>query len=215
MSQFDAGPACAARGDGWRLPTRLELLTLVDYDVAAPGPTINAIFRGAPGAVFWTSSGYAGNSGDAWVVGFDRGYADYGVRNNPSLVRCVRATVVHCLPSRYEVLPQGLVIDHSTQLIWQRVPDARSFTWPDAKAYCATLGVGWRLPSLTELQTIVEDKNEYPAIDLETFPGTESVDFWTATPDAAGSGSVWYVDFFYGASDNDVAAREYRVRCVR
>lgn len=214
-SQFEEVERCAAKGGGWRLPTRLELLSLVDFSVPAPGPTINAIFGAAPEQVFWTSSGYFGNSGDAWIIGFDRGYSDYNVRNNPNLARCVRAPTVPCGAKRYEPQAGGLVVDHATGLTWQRALDPGSYSYPDALTTCASLGAGWRVPSLKELQTIVEDTDEYPAIDPDAFPDTPSVDFWTSSLDAAGTGSAWYVDFFYGASDNDVQARTFRVRCVR
>jgi Protein of unknown function (DUF1566) len=213
--QLDEVQRCATKGGGWRLPTRLELLSLVDFSVPAPGPTINAIFGDAPDQVFWTASGYYDNAGDAWVIGFDRGYSDYGVRNNPNLGRCVRAPAPTCGAKRYEVQPGALVADHATGLVWQRALDPGSYTYPDARAYCAGLGAGWRVPSLKELQTIVEDTDEFPAIDPDAFPDTPSVDFWTSSLDASGSGSAWYVDFFYGASDNDVQTRTYRVRCVR
>jgi hypothetical protein len=215
--QPDAVARCAAKGGAWRLPTRLELLSLVDFSVAAPGPTINAVFENTPAAVFWTSSGYAGNGGDAWTIGFDRGYSDYGVRNNPALTRCVRPPppAEPCGAQRYEARPGGLVLDRATGLLWQQTLDPEMYSWRDALARCAGLGAGWRMPSLTELQTIVEDTDEYPASDPAAFPGTPSVDFWTSTLDATGSGSAWYVDFFYGASDNDVAERPYRIRCVR
>ena len=68
--QADAKNHCAAKGAGWRLPTRLELVSLVDFTVAAPGPTIDPIFANAPPEVFWTSSPYYGDVGDAWYVGF-------------------------------------------------------------------------------------------------------------------------------------------------
>src|SRR5450432_992014 len=81
--QDDAEAACEGRGAGWRLPTRLELVSLVDYTIASPGPTINPIFKNTPSSTFWASSLYAGDAGDAWSVGFDGGYSDYGVRDNP------------------------------------------------------------------------------------------------------------------------------------
>jgi hypothetical protein len=80
--------------------------------------------------------------------------------------------------------------------------------------YCAARGAGWRVPSLTELQTIVDDVTEYPAIDLAIFPDTPHDDFWTSTPDPSGVGAAWYVDFFYGATDLDVPTRVFYVRCV-
>ena len=71
--QEDAVSHCAAKGDGWRLPTRLELVSLVDFSIAAPGPTINPIFKDTPGTTFWTASLYYGYVGDNWYVGFDVG----------------------------------------------------------------------------------------------------------------------------------------------
>jgi hypothetical protein len=206
---------CEGKGAGWRLPTRLELLSLVDYTIAAPGPTISPIFTHTPDAVFWTSSNYAGDPGDAWTIGFDAGYSDYAVRDSTSLSRCVRPSVRACQPQRYETRAGGLVFDRATGLIWQRTPALAERTWADALASCAAVGPGWRAPSLTELQTIIDDTKEYPAVDPDAFPDTPSVVFWTSTPSAESPSSVWVVDFFYGASDRDVPGRLYRVRCVR
>jgi hypothetical protein len=214
-AQGDAAAYCSGKGASWRLPTRLELVSLVDYTIAAPGPTINAIFRDTPGSTFWTSSPYYGDAGDAWTIGFDAGYSDYGVRNNPNSVRCVRPPAPRCRPSRYQAQPGGLVVDLATGLTWQQSVDPGSYTWSDAQTYCAGVGTGWRVPSLTELQTIIDDTHEFPAIDQNVFPDTPSVIFWTSSPRADDAGSAWYVDFFYGATDNDVASRTYGVRCVR
>jgi Protein of unknown function (DUF1566) len=213
--QDDAVAACAAKGPGWRLPTRLELVSLVDFTIAAPGPTINPIFANTPSATFWTSSPYYGDKGDTWVVGFDGGYTDYVIRNTPNLTRCVRAPGPHCHPAHYEPEPGALVLDEETGLTWQRDFDPATYTWDDAQGHCQALGAGWRVPSLTELQTILDDAREYPAIDEDAFPDTPSEVFWTSSPNAAGAGSAWRVDFFYGATDSDVTTRDYRVRCVR
>jgi hypothetical protein len=213
-SYEDAATYCAAKGAGWRLPTRIELVSLVDYTVGAPGPTINAVFTSTPPDEFWTSTLYYGNDGDAWAVGFDVGYSDYGVRNNPDLVRCVLPPAVTCLPARYQIEAGGLVHDLTTGLTWQQTIDGVQYTWADATAHCAALGGGWRLPSIAELQTIVDDKKEYPAADLDVFPDTPHDDFWSASPDASGAGAAWYVDFFYGATDLDVPTRVFYVRCV-
>jgi uncharacterized protein DUF1566 len=213
--QEDAVSHCAAKGDGWRLPTRLELVSLVDFSIAAPGPTINPIFKDTPGTTFWTASLYYGDVGDNWYVGFDVGYSDYGIENQSSLVRCVRPPPPTCRESRYQPQPNGTVYDQATGLTWQQTLDAGSYSWSDAQTYCAGLGAGWRMPSLTETQTIVDDAKEFPAVDPAAFPNTPSVDFWTGSAEADGSGSAWYVDFFYGASDRDVSDRLFRVRCVR
>ena len=215
VDEADAAAHCAAMGAGWRLPTRLELVSLVDFTIAAPGPTINAVFANTPPTVFWTSTPYYGNVGDGWGIGFDVGYSDYGVLDNPDLVRCVRPPAPTCLPARYALEAGGLARDLTTGLTWPQANDPTQYSWPDAKAHCAGLGAGWRLPSLLELQTIVDDAKEYPAIDQSIFPDTPHDDFWTSTPDAAGTGSAWYIDFFYGATDSDVPTRVFYVRCVK
>jgi len=214
--QAEALAHCAAKGDGWRLPTRLELVSLVDFTVTSPAPTIGAAFVDAPANLFWTSSLYYGDAaGDAWYVGFDEGYSDYGIINQSYLARCVRAPAPRCFAERYEVQDDGLVLDHATGLVWQRALDPRELSWDDAVAYCAGLGGGFRAPSLTEAQTIIEDTHEFPAVDPTAFPDTPSVDFWTSSLKAGDPAAAWYVDFFYGATDTDVTARQFRVRCVR
>jgi hypothetical protein len=55
----------------WRLPTKAELLTLVDDNTKGPA-TVKTGF-------YWSSTTYAGDTGGAWAVGFGYGnsYADY------------------------------------------------------------------------------------------------------------------------------------------
>ena len=75
----------------WRLPLTFELMTLVDYDIGDPGPTIDIVaFPGTPGDLFWTGSGLAPLSINAWQVQFYVGYAYYGARTTPGFARCVR-----------------------------------------------------------------------------------------------------------------------------
>ena len=213
--QPEALAHCAAKGAGWRLPTRLELVSLVDDSIAAPGPTINAVFKSTPATTFWTASAYYGDVGDVWWIGFDLGYSDYAIEDQSTVVRCVRPPAPTCRVSRYQPQPNGTVYDQSTGLTWQQTLDEGSYTWGDARTYCAGLGAGWRVPSLTEAQTIIDDTKEFPAVDVTAFPDTPSVDFWTSSAKADGTGAAWYVDFFYGSTDSDVAARLFRVRCVR
>jgi len=75
----------------WRLPTVKELSSIVDFTVASPGPTIDqTAFPSTPATWFWTSSPYAGSSGDAWYVYFNLGYSLYNDVGNGNRVRCVR-----------------------------------------------------------------------------------------------------------------------------
>lgn len=106
------------------------------------------------------------------------------------------------------------VKDWSTGLIWQRVVDPDKYTWSAASTYCAGLslaGGGWRLPTLAELQTLV-DLNFHPTIDPTAFPSTPSDGFWSST---MVSGSPWGVDFIDGSSGPGPSSTAYPVRCVR
>ncbi|CAK0754286.1 conserved exported hypothetical protein [Gammaproteobacteria bacterium] len=62
--------------DDWRVPTEEELISLVDYTIRYPGPTINNTwFPNTPASYFWSASADANVSASAWFVHFDYGYA--------------------------------------------------------------------------------------------------------------------------------------------
>ncbi len=85
---------CAALvldGGGWRVPTLKELMTLVDFSIATPGPTIDTTaFPAATADYFWTSTKLAANPSFAWAVYFNHGYTYYNDVVTPYHVRCVR-----------------------------------------------------------------------------------------------------------------------------
>jgi hypothetical protein len=58
----------------------------------------------------------------------------------------------------------GVVTDTKTNLLWQQTP-ATPRKRADAVAYCAGLGTGWRIPTMKELMTLVDDSRTRPAID--------------------------------------------------
>ena len=66
----------------------MELRTIVDQTVY--GPAINQTAFPSTPTWFWTSSPYAGSSGNAWDVYFYLGNSDYSVVGNFNRVRCVR-----------------------------------------------------------------------------------------------------------------------------
>jgi hypothetical protein len=72
---------------GWRLPTVIELLSIVDY--SRDSPCINvAVFPTTTLDLFWTSTPYPGG-GSAWDVYFVSGFTGYTGATYPGSVRCV------------------------------------------------------------------------------------------------------------------------------
>jgi formylglycine-generating enzyme required for sulfatase activity len=76
-------------GTGWRLPTRKELQTIVDYSQASPSIDPTA-FPATPAEAFWSSSPVAGSPTVAWSIYFIIGLTYSFVMTDPNEVRCVR-----------------------------------------------------------------------------------------------------------------------------
>ena len=77
----------------WRLPSSVELETMVDYSIAPPEPTIDqSAFPGTKQTAHWSASLRAGSSSGAWGVNFYYGYVFSYVISNSSGVRCVRGS---------------------------------------------------------------------------------------------------------------------------
>lgn len=98
-------------------------------------------------------------------------------------------------------------------LEWQAdVPD-RTFTWQEAHDYAASLGDGWRLPTIKELLTLVDYEKHEPACSV--FPDCPSEWFWSSSAYAGNTPGAWIVYFNFGYSSNYDVGYTYRVRCVR
>jgi hypothetical protein len=127
-------------------------------------------------------------------------------------------------PGRYTA-SGGMVVDSATHLTWQQMvataggdDGAGRSTWANAKSYCASLGVGYRLPTAKELLTIVDFSKANPAIDTsdDAFPNTPSEAFWTATPlTGSPATNAWFISFEDGYAGNVDMSQPNRVRCVR
>ena len=86
-----AEKACAALGEGWRLPTRMELESILDLTRHDPAIDIKR-FPDTKSTWYWTSTPCAWAPGAAaWVVAFDLGSADDSLRYGRACVRAVRS----------------------------------------------------------------------------------------------------------------------------
>jgi hypothetical protein len=78
----------------WRLPTRVELESIVDYGRSAPA--INtAFFPFVRSELYWTQSPYVEDNKSAWAINFCLGSSMWQVRNNPQRVMLVRTQKEH------------------------------------------------------------------------------------------------------------------------
>jgi Protein of unknown function (DUF1566) len=160
------GSALGGCDSGWRLPSFVELMSIVSADGppyinthAFPGvmavgqPMSDGI---APGADFWSSTLVAGSGGaSAWYVDFDANallggpvIATEGLdapdgTTQGHFVRCVAgpptAPAAAAPPARYTVPGDGTVVDNVTQLTWQQAPDAGAVALEQATAACSSL----------------------------------------------------------------------------
>jgi hypothetical protein len=75
----------------WRMPSRRELVGLVDYGRAYPNHTIDTDYFSEQGVSYvWSGSPYANRSNYAWGVDFGYGGAGNGVKSGIFHVRLVR-----------------------------------------------------------------------------------------------------------------------------
>lgn len=115
-------------------------------------------------------------------------------------------------------VPSGiLVMDTQTGLLWQ--PSAATGTYSTqggAMTYCQSQTM--RLPSVTELQTIIDDSQASPAIDTTFFTDGMVGYFWTSSayvPSMADD--FWVVSFSDGTSTEaaSTGTTSIHVRCVK
>lgn len=200
-----------AGASDWRLPSRIELISLVDYTRL---PSIDhEAFPNTADDYFWASSLVANDDQLAFSVYFGAGLTAYGGVQGPSgHARCVRGGNQGVLP-RFRVSDTE-VYDNNTKLTWQRQVVGQELAWETAKDFCQQQG--WRLPSTKELQTIVDETRVAPTADLDVFPNTPAQRFWTSSPvNKAGLANAVYIEMSDGSSEEASVVDAFWVRCVR
>lgn len=211
--------------DDWRMPTIKELYSLILYTGQSGGESakikfidttkfIQPIGNTAIGereidAQTWSATKYVGLTmnkdstifGVNFIDGRIKGYPQYDPRtgaDNTMYARMVRGSNEYG-KNRFIDNGDGTITDSATGLMWQTADDGVTRDWEEALSYAENLEYAghddWRLPSVKELQSIVDytrspQTTSSPAID-PLFTCTEINDpdgnpghygfYWSAT----------------------------------
>jgi len=203
----------------WRLPTRAELRSLVDFAKWTPAAAMPGLSWPGSDDTYWSAVPRV-LGGHAWVVSFADGALNTAGVAQLHAARCVRSAAPVAGAgsiARFAVQDGGAtVLDRLTGLRWQQGVAPATMNQSEAKSLCQGNGAGlagsaWRLPTVTELSTLIDAAASNPATDA-VFAGAPAEWFWTAT--AAGDGEAWRVSFNYGFSTPESVGAAAQVRCV-
>ena len=112
-----------------------------------------------------------------------------------------------------------LIKDDVHKLMWEDTKhvDETKINHIQAKSYCKNLKLdelNWRIPTLTELLSIVDYKSYKPAILKEFNRVDNDTLYWSSTPYARSSDEYWGVSFKDGSTSNASETYDRYVRCV-
>ena len=113
----------------------------------------------------------------------------------------------------------GTVSDSATGLTWQQAdPGGTALTWDNANAQCIALQLGgqndWRLPTLAELNTLIDFNKSNPAT-ANVLQTNVTLGYWSASSLAGAANNRWVVSFVVGDQAAAQTTSTNHVRCVR
>lgn len=231
----------AGFGD-WRMPTRMEMASLVDPSLGKTGFA----------KIFTTTSGYYATgswwyetitgqnpSGNQWGYGTNGFTSNAIAMSGTNLVaRCVRgngsgeaADAFAVEPANHYAIANGEVTDNYTGLVWQQGFSPALMDFASAPAYCTGLTLnghsGFRMPTLGEISSTVNEAKVGGAVVATAFPdnpvGCKDPKYWFWASEASKvGGAAWglsYCDGFTGYNVGVSGDWNYfptaNVRCVR
>ena len=178
--------------------------------------------------MFWSSTFVASNPDRMYMLNFttgeiipdERRSTNTSLMNDYRSIRFVRGG--HSLSILGEFTPSsdfldngnGTVTHKTTSLTWQRcnvgqtwdgitcngVPSNIPFSKVSSKNDTFAGFSDWRLPTISELLTIVEYSINSPSINAKLFPNTKSDVFWTSTKSFINTDNLRQVEFFSGST---------------
>jgi hypothetical protein len=222
----EANDACVKNqvglnGEGWRLPTVMELTGIVDYsrpDCPMWSPKLGAE---CPSEKELWSSTMCLKCGweNEW---FFTVYVSTGIVKEEHYgfwpnFRCVRGPIPQGPESRFTVTGDGTIADGVTGLLWQPGADCGGCDWKKALAHCQAKGEGWRLPDVKELMSVMAFEADNCPMWNPVF-GNKCPDekkYWTGTAVASDAAQAYYGDVFYGNIDDQAVTQKAEALCVR
>ncbi|ODC04596.1 hypothetical protein BFW38_14725 [Terasakiispira papahanaumokuakeensis] len=133
---------------------------------------------------------------------------------------------------RFVVNQAGEAFDPKTNLIWRRcsmgttwqagsgcVGSPASLSLEAAQHAARQAGEGWRVPTIDELYSLVDEDRENPAINTTVFPDitatSEGAPYWSVTPVQGMPRLIFFVDFMSGQVDGHTQGFALAARLVR
>lgn len=174
LLSWDAGLAyCESADAGWRLPTAMELATIVDLvtPMAGVSTPFNTLMTPATDTAWSSSRNSAGQA-----AAFNPSLRDFVGQATTTLntVRCVRSTEVAPTGARFSV-DGGVFFDARTGWSWRALGSRTGRA--AAAAACTALDAGWRLPHVSEATSLLR----FPGVTPHHLvPVPVMVSWWTA-----------------------------------
>jgi hypothetical protein len=183
-------------GVGWRVPTRIELMSLVDYSKCNPAVDKTFFPQNLSNPPYWTASAMSAIANFGYLIKFYDGVVNYADQASMYFAQCVRGNgespdLPITPPGDHYTIGSSDVVDNYTGLVWQRDDSQALSLQPissqDAIVYCQTLGLNgqtWRLPSVKELATLIDETRlgqGLPLVDPSAFAHAAASDYWSST----------------------------------
>ena len=166
----------------WRLPTRLEFVSLLDLGMGSGYALPAQIPLEATGS-YWTRSATGTEAEQFYIVNDQDGTWTLAVASTTFGARCVRGAV----SGGSRTVETDVVTDAATKLAWQVTNLlVTPKTWQESLAYCEGLTHAgksdWRLPSIKELATLVDEAASAAPVLYAEYGAEVAPHYWSSTP---------------------------------
>ncbi len=204
----------------WRLPTTLELSTIIFLDTFNPAID-TGYFPNTALSQYWSATTFpSGSCFSAYttdiVYGYEKTASKYSNQLPAIAVRSDQAPSDPIMVDNGD----GTVTDQSVNLMWEQ--GSNNGAWQEALAYCEDLTLpaagysDWRLPEIHELRSMLDVTTSAPFVDHAAFPDTTGYVYWSSTTYPGGYNKVNGV--YFASGETLISAKtnaNMSFRCVR